>query len=44
MRMRIPKKIQKAKTELLIEQIYVVERNPDDDNEDEQKSRNFVSI
>ena len=41
MRMRIPKKIQKAKTELLVEQTYdVVERNPDDENEDEQKSRN----
>ena len=41
MRMRIPKKIRKAKTELLVEQTYdVVERNPDDENEDEQKSRN----
>ena len=37
----IPKKIRKAKTELLVEQTYdVVERNPDDENEDEQKSRN----
>ena len=45
MRMRIPKKIRKAKTELLVEQTYdVVERNPDDENEDGQKSRNFLLV
>ena len=41
MRMRIPKKIRKAKAKLLIEQTYdVIMRNSDDENEDEQKSRN----
>ena len=37
----VSKKIQKAKTELLVEQTYdVIMRNSDDENEDEQKSRN----